>query len=130
MEAYREIADWGATPGEVSAVAGLGLARALLEMGRPGEAAEQFETMARVNVDAEILAPALAGAAESHEAAGQSEEAVAALRRLVSDYPDTYEAVLARERLRTYALTDSLAVSGADADSLGAAEDTPGTPEH
>ena len=129
VETYREIADWGATPGEVSAVAGLGLGRALLEVGRPGEAAEQFETIARLHEETEIRAPALAGAAESHEVAGQHEDAVVALRRLIADCPDSYETVLARARLRTYALTDSLALPRADADTSGSADDAPEAPE-
>ena len=71
------------------------------------EAAEQFERTARVYAESEVRIRALAGAAESHEAAGADAAAVAALAVLVSDYPNSYEAVLARERLRTYSLPDS-----------------------
>jgi len=129
VEIYREIADWGATPGEISMAAEIGLARALLEVGRPGDAAKQFETTARVHEDKEIRALALAGAAESREAVGEHAAAVAALRRLLEDCPDSYEAVLARERLRTYALTDSTALAGATADTAAPADDAPEPPE-
>jgi len=112
VEAYRAIADWGATPGELTPVAEVGLAQALLAAGRAPEAAEQFERTARVYENREVRVRALAGAAESHEAAGADAEAVAALTLLVSDYPDSYEAVLARERLRTYSLPDSTLLYG------------------
>jgi tetratricopeptide (TPR) repeat protein len=132
VEAYRAIADWGATPGELTPVAEVGLARALLAAGRAPEAAEQFERTARVYENRETRVRALAGAAESHEAAGADAEAVAALALLVSDYPDSYEAVLARERLRTYSLPDSTLLYGDAPDTTalpgGHAPDTTALP--
>jgi hypothetical protein len=125
VEAYRAIADWGATPGEFTPVAEVGLAQALLAAGRAPEAAEQFERTARVYDDMEVRVRALAGAAESHEAAGADAEAVAALALLVSDYPDSYEAVLARERLRTYSLPDSTLLYGDAPDTTALLPDDP-----
>jgi hypothetical protein len=116
-EAYREIAEWGATPTEITPRAELGLARSLLEAGRPGEAAEQFGLTARVYEEPEIRAAALAGAADSHVAAGEPQAAADALRDLLECCPDTYEAVLAQEHLRRLPPPDSLALPGAAADS-------------
>ncbi len=129
VEAYRAIADWGATPGELTPVAEVGLAQALLAAGRAPEAAEQFERTARVYEKREVRVRALAGAAESHEAAGADAEAVAALALLVSDYPDSYEAVLARERLRTYSLPDSTLLYGEAPDTTAVPGDPPELPE-
>lgn len=129
VEAYRAIADWGATPGEITPVAEIGLARALLAAGRTGEAAEQFERTARVYQESEVRVRALAGAAESHEASGTDASAVAALERLLSDYPDSYEAVLAREKLRTYSFADSTLTYGEDPDTTAARGGTPESPE-
>ena len=78
----------------------------------------------------EVRVRALAGAAESHEAAGADAEAVAALALLVSDYPDSYEAVLARERLRTYSLPDSTLLYGDAPDTAALLPgDPPESPE-
>jgi tetratricopeptide (TPR) repeat protein len=124
VEAFREIADWGATPGEFTPLAEVGLATALLAAGRPAEAAEQFERTARTFPESEFRPKALAGAAESHEAAGEDSAAIAALRRLVADHPDDYEAVLARAHLRTYALRDSAAFEAVEADSAAAVDES------
>ncbi len=129
VEAYRAIADWGATPGELTPVAEVGLAQALLAAGRAPEAAELFERTARVYEKSEIRVRALAGAAQSHEAAGADAEAVAALALLVSDYPDSYEAVLARERLRTYSLPDSTLLYGEAPDTTAVPGEPPESPE-
>jgi len=129
VEAYRAIAEWGATPGAITPIAEIGLARALLAAGRTAEAAEQFETTARVYEEAEVRVRALAGAAESHEASGADSAAVAALKRLLADYPDSYEAVLAREELRTYSFADSTLLSGGEPDTTAARDDTLESPE-
>ena len=129
VEAYRTIADWGATPGEMTPVAEVGLAQALLAAGRATEAAEQFERTARVYQETEVRVRALAGAAESHEAAGADTAAVAALERLLADYPDSYEAVLARERLRAYSLSDSTFLYGETPDTTAAQDGPPESPE-
>ena len=129
VEAYRAIADWGATPGEITPVAEVGLAQALLAAGRTAEAAEQFERTARVYEDAEVRVRALAGAAESHEASGADAAAVAALKRLLADYPDSFEAVLASERLRTYSFADSTLLHGEEPDTTAARGDTLESPE-
>jgi tetratricopeptide (TPR) repeat protein len=123
VEAFREMADWGATPTELTPIAEVGLATALLAAGRPAEAAEQFERTARVFPESEFRPRALAGAAESHEAAGADSAALAALLQLVADHPDDYEAVLARERLRGYALPDSAALEAVEADSAAAVDE-------
>ena len=128
VEAYRAIADWGATPGGITFVAEVGLARALLAGGRAAEAAEQFERTARVCEEREVRVRALAGAAESHEAARADAQAVAALERLLADYPDSYEAVLARERLRTYSLPDSTLLDGEAPDTSAAQGGPPESP--
>jgi len=125
VEAYRAIADWGATPGEITPVAEVGLAQALLAAGRAPEAAELFERTAHVYEQSEVRIRALAGAAESHEAAGADAEAVAALALLISDYPESYEAVLARERLRTYSLPDSTLTYGEAPDTTAVPGDPP-----
>ena len=77
--------------------------------GSAADAAEQFETLAQVHEDHYLRPRALAGAAESHEAAGSHAAAIDALERLVNEYPDSFEAVLARERLSTYAMPDTTA---------------------
>ncbi|MCK4409698.1 MAG: hypothetical protein KAW67_06405, partial [Candidatus Eisenbacteria sp.] len=129
VDAYRAIANWGATPEEITPVAEVGLAQALLAAGRTAEAAEQFERTGRAYEERQIRVPALAGAAESHEAAGADAAAVAALKRLLADYPDSYEAVLARERLRTYSFPDSTLLYGEDPDTTAARGDPPESPE-
>lgn len=118
-DAYREIAGWGAVPGELTPQAEVGLARSLLVLGQFEEAAEQFERTARIYGESGVRVRALAGAAESHEYAGADSSAVAALQSIVTDYPDSYEAVLAREKLRSHALADSLSAAAAMADSIG-----------
>jgi TolA-binding protein len=125
VEAFREIADWGATPTELTPLAEVGLATALLAAGRPAEAAGQFERTARTFPESDLRPRALAGAAESHRAAGADSAAVAALERLVADHPDDYEAVLARERLRNYVLPDSSALEAAGADSADGSAESP-----
>ncbi len=129
VEAYRAIVGSGATPGETTPLAEIGLATALLAAGRPKEAAEQFEETVRVYVESEVRPRALAGAARSHEAAGADSLALVALRRLLSDHPDSYEAVLARERLRDYASPDSTAVPGVVADTTALDDGTPSITE-
>jgi len=99
-ELYREIAEWGATPGEITPYAEVGLARSILVLGRFAEAAERFLTTARVYADSEIRVRALAGAAEAFGGAGDTERERAALESIVASYPESYEAVIARERLR------------------------------
>lgn len=130
VEAYRAIIDWGATPvEEITPVAEVGLAQALLAAGRTAEAALQFERTARVYEERQIRVRALAGAAESHETAGADSAAVAALKQLLADYPDSYEAVLALERLRTYSFPDSTLLLGEDPDTTATQGDPPESPE-
>lgn len=129
VEAYRAIAEWGATPGEITPIAEIGLARALLAAGRTAEAAEQFDITARVYEEAEVRVRALAGAAESHEASGADSAAIAALKRLLADHPDSYEAVLARERLRTYSFAESTLLYDEASDTTAARGDTLESPE-
>ncbi|MFH1864331.1 MAG: tetratricopeptide repeat protein [Candidatus Eisenbacteria bacterium] len=129
VEAYRAIVGSGATPGETTPFAEVGLATALLAAGRPEEAAEQFEATARVYAESEIRPQALAGAAESHDATGADSLAVVALKRLLSDHPDSYEAVLARERLRSYSFPDSTVLLGGTADTTALMTGTPVAPE-
>ncbi|MBN2566326.1 MAG: tetratricopeptide repeat protein, partial [Candidatus Eisenbacteria bacterium] len=97
----------------------LGLATALLEAGRPEEAGRLFERVAEANPEHDLRAQALAGAAESYLTEGDIAAAARALGRVAQDYPDSYEAVVARERLRGLedAQQDTLAPAGVD--SLG-----------
>ena len=122
-DAYRRIAQSGATPGEATPRAQLGLARALLTAGRAAEAAEEFEVVARVYKDHGLRVQALAGTAECYEALGEARRAADALTALVTEYPNSYEAVLAREKLRRRALADT--TSAAEADTAGAANSDP-----
>jgi tetratricopeptide (TPR) repeat protein len=122
VEAYREIAEWGATPNEMTPHAEVGLARALLVLGRFTEAAEQFELTARVYEDSEVRVRALAGAADARESSGGLGAAVEALRAIVDDYPESYEAVLAREKLRTLAAADTTSLAATPSDSSEALE--------
>ena len=87
------------------------MARALLAANRTEEAAERFERTAADYPDHESRAAALAGAAESREALEDEESVVRWLTALVAEYPDSYEAVLARERLRGRALPDTTAAA-------------------
>lgn len=112
--AYREIAEAGSVPTEITPLAELGLARSLLMSGNAADAAEQFETTARVHDDHYLRPRALAGAAESHEAAGNHAAALEALERIVTEYPGSFEAVLARERLTTYTIPDTVAPAEPD----------------
>lgn len=129
VDAYRAIVVSGATPGEMTPVAEVGLATALLAAGRPEEAAEQFETTASVYTDSEVRPRALAGAAESRRAVGDDSLAVVALQQLLLDHPDSYEAVLAREKLRDYSLPDSTGVLGDTPDTTAPVEESQGSPE-
>jgi tetratricopeptide (TPR) repeat protein len=124
--AYREIADWGATPGEITPLAEVGLARSLFVLGRFPEAAEQFERTAGVYRDSEVRVRALAGAAEARESAGEFGRARASLELIVLDYPDSYEAVLAREKLRDLAPADTTAAAQSDSTSIEAPQDRSG----
>jgi len=118
LDAYTDIAEWGATPGEITPHAEVGMARALLVLGRFTEAAEQIERTARVYEDSEARVRALAGAAEARESSGGLDAAAEALRLIVEDYPESYEAVLARERLRALAAADTTSLIGTLADSV------------
>lgn len=121
MEAYTEIVGRGAVPTEVTSLAELGLGRALLSAGRPEEAAEQFDRTSGTYEDDVVRIRALLGAAESHRSAGSHSSALRALGELVEEYPGTYEAALADEWLRTYAVPDT-AEAGADTLSPETAE--------
>lgn len=102
IEAFRGVAEGGAVPTDVTPHGQLGLARALLTAGHSTEAAELFELIASTYPDHELRPRALAGAAEGHETAGADSAAIAALERLLEEHPESYEATLARDRLRTY----------------------------
>lgn len=129
VEAYLSIVAAGATQGGTTPVAEVELATALLAAGRPEEAALQFESTVRTYEESDVRPRALAGAAQSHEAVGADSLAVAALRLLVSDHPDSYEAVLARERLRDYALSDTTGLFAVTADSTALDAGTQVPPE-
>jgi tetratricopeptide (TPR) repeat protein len=101
IEEYGEVAEEGATPDELTPLAKLGMGRALLAAGRPAEAAAEFDHVAETYADDDVRIRALAGAAESHEAAGAPVVALRALEMLASEFPNTLEGVLARERAGT-----------------------------
>ena len=109
VEAFREAAESGAVPGPTSSLAQLGLGRSLLAAGRAAEAAEEFERAVRTLSDESAKARGLAGAAEAYEAAGDDQSARKALEALVDEHPGSYEAVLARNKLRAYAAADTTA---------------------
>ncbi len=101
IEEYRVVAEEGATPDELTPLAKLGMGRALLAAGRPAEAAAEFDHVAETYPDDDVRIRALAGAAESHQAAGAPVVALRALEMLASEFPHTLEGVLARERAST-----------------------------
>ncbi len=111
LEAYREVAGEGAVPSELTAWAEVGAARALLASGSSAEAAAEFDRLASTHADAGVRVEALVGAAASHEAAGAPAVALRQLRILAAEYPDTFEGILARERVRVLEERPELALT-------------------
>lgn len=99
-QAYGELASKGSAPGELTPWAELGLARATLLGGDATNAAARFEDVARTFADRDVRLDALVGLWESREAAGDLSGTRVAIEALTSEYPGTFEAVLAREKLR------------------------------
>jgi tetratricopeptide (TPR) repeat protein len=116
VEAYRRLAEGGGVPNEVTPWAALGLGEALLVKGEVDDAATEFERVADGYPSHDVTPRALFGAAQALRAAGDTAGAHAALRTLVNGYPETFEAVLAREDLRT--LTSALGALGPDSTSV------------
>jgi len=104
-DAYRSAVDTEGLPQELRPWVEIGLGRALLARGAAEEAAERFEATARAHPDHDARLAALAGAARSHEEAGDAARAAVSLAAIVAEFPGTYDAVLAEERLRGLAET-------------------------
>jgi len=109
---YRALASAEGLSAEVTPWAEVGLGRALLAQGRAAEAAEQFERTAGAYAGHDARREALVGAAASHEERGDIARAIAALTAVIDEYPDTYDAVIAEDHLRTVA-ADTLTAAGA-----------------
>lgn len=99
-EAYRELAEKGSVPSDLTPWAELGLARTTLLGGDATGAAARFEQIARAFASRDVRLEALVGLWESREAAGDVEGEETAIETLTREYPGTFEAVIARERLR------------------------------
>lgn len=122
-DAYRALAEKGNAPEEHAPWAELGLARALLVGGDLEQAAIQFERTAEEHGEHDVRPHALAGAVECHAAAGSDSAAHAALSVLEAEYPETFEAILARDLLeRVTAARDTTAVEDGGEAAASASE--------
>jgi TolA-binding protein len=128
IEAYEDIIDASAATDDTRPEAMLGLGNALLKVGRSDEAAYQLERTAAAFPEHHVRVEALFAAARSYAALGDVGRSGSALQLLIDDYPDSYEAVLAREELRE--LEPALADTSAPADTTapGHADSLPETP--
>jgi TolA-binding protein len=116
-DAYLALVEGGGVSEGVAPWAELGLARAHLARGKLGEATAQFERVVEEYPDHGVRAHALAGAVECHVAAGRDSAAAAFLGDLESNYPSSYEAVLARDLFETTAAgRDSASAADRDAE--------------
>ena len=106
-EAYRELTEKGSVPTDLTPWAELGLARTTLLGGDATGAAARFEEIARAFASRDVRLEALVGLWESREAAGDVEGEEAAIETLTREYPGTFGAVIARERLRALELPDA-----------------------
>ncbi len=97
LEAYRR--DY--PKGEYSADVGRKLAVAYVAAGRAGPAADEFERIAAdVHEDPAVVREALSKAADLYQQSGNAARSVAALERLVKDYPTPVpDAIEVRQRL-------------------------------
>jgi tetratricopeptide (TPR) repeat protein len=100
-DGYRALAGRADAPGEGAPWAELGLARALLARGDLDGATVQFERVVEEFPDHGVRPHALAGAVECHAAAARDSAAAAFLAVLDSEYPASFEAVLARDLYET-----------------------------
>jgi tetratricopeptide (TPR) repeat protein len=134
VETYEDIVAGSSPDDGLRPEAELGLATALLEAGRAEEAARRFEQAAEAHPDHQLRARALFGAARSVATLGDIARAAELFGQLVETYSDSYEAVLARERLRELepALSDTAVPSEADSllrtQATSEAESLPETP--
>ena len=102
-DAYRALAERGDAPPDAAPWAELGLARALLTRGDLEAATIEFERIVEAFPEHGVRPHALAGAIECYVAAGSDSLARAALSLLEGDYPESFEAVLARDLVETSA---------------------------
>ncbi len=100
LEAYRELAADGATGETAVPLAELGIGRALLRAGKPGDAAREFERIIATYADPDVRIRALAGAAASHEDANNTAAAILHFTMLSEEFPESFEGILAEERAR------------------------------
>ncbi len=89
---------------DVAAWASIGLGWAILAAGNSSEACTHFETAAAEHAGSGIRAPALMGAATCAEALGELSRTSEILRTVIGEFPGSFEAVIAADRLRVAAL--------------------------
>ncbi len=102
---YREASN--DTEQDVAAWASIGLGWAILATGNPSEAGEHFEATALEYAEIDVRGPALIGAATCSEALGEFSRASELLRTVTVEFPGSFEAVIAADRLRTALLRAS-----------------------
>jgi tetratricopeptide (TPR) repeat protein len=107
LDAYRDLAAEGATGETTIPLAELGVGRALLRAGRPEEAAREFERILATYPVPDVRIQALAGAAASHEEAGNMPAAIMHLTVLSDEFPESFEGILAGDRARNIPLPES-----------------------
>ncbi len=89
---------------DVAAWASVGLGWALLAAGSPSEACTHFEAAAAEHRESGVRAAALMGAATCAEALGELSRTSRFLRTVTAEFPGSFEAVIAADRLRVAAL--------------------------
>jgi len=91
----------------VAAWASIGLGWAILATGNPSEAGAQFEATAITHAENGVRAPALIGAATCYEALEEFSHTAELLRAVTMEFPGSFEAVMAADRLETVLLRAS-----------------------
>jgi len=99
LDAFGTLARASGTPEEIRPWAELGVARALQELGRLDEAARAFEKVASDAPDHDARLLALSGAAAARDDLGDHAAVVELLSSLIDQYPGTFHAAVALERL-------------------------------
>ncbi|MCK4511508.1 tetratricopeptide repeat protein [bacterium] len=102
---YRQTS--GDREGSTAAWASIGLGWAILATGNPSEAGAHFEATALEHAENGVRAPALIGAATCSEALGEFSHAAELLRACAVEFPGSFEAVMAADRLETVLLRAS-----------------------
>jgi len=93
--------------GSIAAWASIGLGWAILATGNPSEAGVHFEATALEHAENGVRAQALIGAATCSEALGELLHAAELLRAVTVEFPGSFEAVIAADRLETVLLRAS-----------------------